>query len=213
MESRVLKGVFVPDQGFQFDTLLAGARRAKEAAEREFQSTIGKARSELAKAIWRDRARSRARTRRILKEAENALRIKNLFESQRLYQEVVKAASRDCLEIALKLSRELVGEICTRDAERLAAMIQEALQHLSGAEVLQVEVAKHREQDLKTALTRWGVNLCVAPSEQIPAGAARLRTKSGTIEISWEDDFEELASSVRGALEARQVPVEKGASL
>ena len=213
MESRVLKGEFVPDQGFQFDTLLAGARRARELAQKEFKLAVKKSRSELARVMWRLRTRSRAHSRRMLEKAERTLCANHTVQSQRLHQEVVKSAYQDCLDIALRISREMVGEIYTRDADILAIRIQEALQYLSEAEVMRIEVATETAPALKAALSRLGLKVFVTAKWQVPQGSAIIISKSGSIEVAWQDDFEELASTIRAAFERRQAQEKNGESL
>jgi flagellar biosynthesis/type III secretory pathway protein FliH len=149
----------------------------------------------------------------MIEKAEHTLCANHTVQSQQLYQEVVKSAYQDCLDIALRISREMVGEICARDAENIAMRIQEALQHLSEAEVVRIEVATEREPTLKAALFGLGLKLCVVAKEQMPPGSAMIISKSGSVEVAWQDDFEELASTIRAAFERRQAQEKNGESL
>ncbi|NDC36772.1 MAG: hypothetical protein EBZ48_01835 [Proteobacteria bacterium] len=199
----MIEATFTPTEEPQAVDLLAIARgvsiRSKQQAKKLRETT----RQELAMQGWSLRQRLQRRFAKLLSRERSKQQAVNALEVERRYQEVVSHAHRDCLEVALTVAREIVGDLLASDTDKIAARVSRGLERLSHGRVLSLEVSEGCEGAIRTALERRGHVLPIKGVGEIPTGVIRIVTAHGPVELPWEEEFDEIANQLRSVLEAR----------
>lgn len=199
----MIRARFIPDTVSPVGELLHAARQLLSRSALQAEELIRGTRAKLAVDGWTLRQRLHRRGVRILSRERARLQAASNLEAERQLQRAIANAHRDCLEVALTVAKEVVGELLATDAERIAARVKRGLERLSQGRVLSIEVLSGGESALQAALENMGAPIPVHPTTDLAPGVVRLRTVHGPVEMPWEEEFAEMANRLRSVLEAR----------
>lgn len=181
-------------------------QRARVHARRVLQQTqelTRATRNLLARRAWSLRRRLKQRIAEQLLKERTQLRLKYLLELEHKTRLTVAEAHRDCLEVALTVTRDIVGELLATDTTRIAARVLRGLERVAQGRVLSVAVAQGMELGVEASLRASGCIVPVQGASDLTAGTIRLITAHGLMEMPWEDECAELSNRLRSVLETR----------
>ena len=188
-----------PSTGLHAGDLLRAARQILMKAREEADRVTASARASVARAVFEMRRRLRRAAERRLKQKEAQLRLGLELEAERRYREVVAQAYRDCLEIALAVAREAVGELGARSQNIAAERVRKRLETLVCGRPLEISVNSADLPNLRALLD----SAPLIENDVVPRGKMRVLTAAGALDISLQDELPEIAVRLRAALEAK----------
>ena len=165
------------------------------------RTAIAKARSTAAQRIRRSRQRaSEQRKSRLAAAASQGFKTGVLRSNVAvasclapilaLEEEIIKGAHRDCLEVALCVAREVVGEAASTLRDVIAERVSRALKQLSDSRKVTVTLPEGApRQDSPDCQFEYSPSLML--------GEVLIRTHSGKVLLSALDEFDAIAELLR----------------
>ena len=178
--------------------LLAISREILNRSEKFARELENQDRLRLAKKIWSLRARSRVHLQRkmasTLAEKVLCLEIK--------YCESLIGAEKDCLDLVLRVTEEVIGTTLEADKNSLAARLRRGISQL--IESRSVKVIVNPKDFEVVAKTEDLGPLMLEPSSEIKVGDALIETPSGWISINWRAHLNAISMKLKAALFSRR---------
>ena len=179
--------------------LLALARRAIFDARGEAAKLVAAARSRAARRL--QAARHRARTEGFAEgRIAGAAELRALLHLDQRYEDVVLAAERDCLELALTIAAEIIGHDLAPSTDLLADRVRLAILNLNARRLTAVRVHPAAVGPLTTLLGQHHPSLNVVADPLIDIGNAVIDTGAGIVELQWQRTLEHLGHRLREEL-------------
>lgn len=114
----------------------------------------------------------------------------SLAEQQARLQRWLAQAHSELADLALGITRQLVGELS--GAERIAALARVALNDFAQGQALRVQVPPTELEHARQALNQAGLGLAVEVDDLLHAGQARLVGPLGSVELGLEAQLQQL---------------------
>lgn len=171
-----------------------------EAAQHEAHRTILAVRCRAAARLRRARTRFMALKRRRSELRQDAAKSQQELTLHARYHEILRQANRECLELALRISREFISAEFESRPELLAAMLERELGVLLERRTLQLRV---NPADIRSVRERLvSLSFTLSADETIPRGTALASTASGNITIDWLHHYQYLSEDLLRQLDA-----------
>ena len=173
------------------------ARSLLERAHTESQQLERTVRSRLASQIRSMRARARARCQRNADAliAAQSTRAFSAIEVER--RAMITEAHQQCLDLAIALAEQMIGEVFERDSAQLAERVRSALVNIATSSRSTLLVHPTHVAELESAFGAHPTRrLAVRGEPSLEPGDAIIETATGKIELRWRSHFHELIQAM-----------------
>ncbi len=179
--------------------LLALARTTLAGAEAKAQALESETRRRLAELVVATRNRARARGyAQGTREAKRDL-LEALLEHDAKLQRELSNAQLDCLNLAVRVSEEVIGEEIRGNKHSVLQRVQRALTSLVEQRALRL-VVSHDDQDAVRSQLAAELSIPVTTADDLSPGDARVETASGSIELRWREHLSTIYQHLRSRL-------------
>lgn len=127
---------------------------------------------------------------------------KKLIELELNYQRLIAAANRDCLQLSLSIAQQVIECELKLNHESLLSRIKQVLANMLDQRQLKIFINPSDQPALQKYLQDnfSEMNWQVIALDEIGSGNARLEMASGTLELSWQEDLNLIATKLKQKL-------------
>jgi flagellar biosynthesis/type III secretory pathway protein FliH len=186
----------------QCQDILAQARRVQKASEDAATTSLCATRKSAAAHIRSLRQRARAAGFKAGASAAQADMFAKILELNEKYKRNLRQANRDCLEIALGIAKQIIGDEISEKSGLLAKRIEQAIEGLALRSKITVAINSKdsaREAYSLEALKQKYLFDCIV-KETIIEGAFVIKSSEGSVTIDWRDHFDSIEQALRTTL-------------
>jgi flagellar biosynthesis/type III secretory pathway protein FliH len=186
--------------------LLTNARFVQEGAEAKASITVQSARKRAAGKIAAARTRARRLGREQAERTSQTDLLKKFLDQQLSYEKAIQAAHHDCLELALRVAKEVLQIEVALNSESLASRVSAALKAFVDSQTPEIHVNPENLENIKTSIGSLlgDKKYKLIPQSAIEPGNALLVSKVGSVAIDWITHLEQIRAQLRKALRQRQ---------
>lgn len=186
-------------------TKLTSALKRIASREQQMNQEWSEMRSSLAAKVLKlsKKAKAQGYKHGVRLATEKALN--NILESQKNYEEIIKGANEDCLELALSVANEVIGATINKNSSGLIKRINEALANLLSTRSINILVNPNEFEFIRgeLLLNNSENEIKVFASNDVDPGNAILETISGLMEIKWQDHFDKIKDQLLVSLKSK----------
>ena len=107
-----------------------------------------------------------------------------LIKLDNLYRHIVSEAHKDCIDLALRLARDVTGQAIESAPTSLIKSLQDTVESMLSARNIRILVSPEELDAVTSALSGWPA--AVSAAVDIQKGKARIETSAGSVELDWE---------------------------
>jgi len=128
-----------------------------------------------------------------------------LLKIEHKYQQIIRQANKDCLNLSLSVAEEIIGQKISEASDSLISRINSAIDSLQDQRTIRITVNSADFSPVQTALEAHTLsgNISLVTSEEVRRGNALLETHSGKIALEWEQHLANLRQKLHTALDKK----------
>jgi flagellar biosynthesis/type III secretory pathway protein FliH len=172
---------------------LAKIGRWWQAAKDDVADKLKSSRGALASRLSQARRRLKDYRRKVKDKIIEASNIEAEIFAARVYGETVAKGEEDCLNLALSITEQFLGEVLPAHKSALAKRIKEELELLMENKGVQIKINPKSINNVKNELALDIPAINFLSTTEIPEGKAEICTTKGSVMIDWENEFSLLA--------------------
>lgn len=146
------------------------------------------------------RIRSRARSRGFeegYQDGADAI-LKELFQMEHSYKEMISTAKSDCISIAMNAAEEILAKRFPLDVETLTRRIDDTIEQLLNSKGVRIHACPQEVAPLCRALGAKRRGLEVYPDVDLSPGNAKIETDNGNITLDWRRHLNAIKTELMG---------------
>lgn len=161
------------------------------AREKELQRLL--MRQEMAIKLRKYRKQCQSHSKAQASKEFNLAYRQKLVQATQGYRQAILLANKDCLRLALRVAKQIIGENLNYSSAYLTRAIRSALKKISKSAELTLLVNPQDRDKLQAQFpaAEWSLNIRANP--QIGLGCAVIEGTNGAAKIDWQADLEKLS--------------------
>ena len=156
-----------------------------------------------AQRIYKTYLRAKDKGQKLVARRIEAALLKSQLELQRKYQEAVLESREECLEVALKVAKEVIQAELKTNTKSILSRVSKALKNLAGQSKVRVHLCALDE--LALAKYQFDTKVEFTKNPTLEPGKALIETICGELLVDWELHFSLLQEALRARLQGRTV--------
>ena len=182
--------------------ILVQARRIQQASKDAASAMLFETRQTAAAHIRRLRQRARAAGLKAGSRTNQFELSTKICELNELYRENLRKANYECLEIALGIAKQIIGEELSEKSELLAKRIDLAIEGLAIKSQITIAINSKDAETVADSLValKQRHNLDYISKNTITEGTSESNSAEGSVTIYWRDHFCSIEQALRTTL-------------